>query len=513
MSSWIIIALLVAVIGGFTYLQRSAKHRNNDRRLPPGPRGLPVIGHLHMLGNLPHRNLYRLAKKYGPIMYLRLGVVPVVVVSSPKAAELFLKTHDTIFASRPDIEATKYLSHGRKGLAFAEYGSYWRNLRKMCTLELLTNFKIDSFKGMRREEVALLIRSLKDVAKDGAVVDLSAKVGSLVEDMTHRMLFGYSRDEGFDIKPVLHEVLNLVGAFNLADYIPYVGALDLQGLTRGMKSVSKAVDEFLEKMIDAHVRDARYQQGQHKDFMDVMLSFMMMESKDTQDDQPNYMMDRANIKPLDKLKQLSKMMAGNFNAIVSLEEKIGGREVKVRSMEDFNSFTNDLGLIDAGEMQMIKRGSTSVADFILKIKSITDDDFISHTLNGLFNDYESFITTISNHVELISFVEPQSCLLHHEQRLALMHPPVAISDAQSTALFTGRQPNRGSCPRGHGLATAIALMKVGIRALVLERSHELRATGGALNLFPNAWVALEALGVAHKLTRISEIKIEIEKPK
>ncbi|KAF8404435.1 hypothetical protein HHK36_009320 [Tetracentron sinense] len=53
-----------------------------------------------------------------------------------------------------------------------------------------------------------------------------------------------------------------------------------------------------------------------------------------------------------------------------------------------------------------------------------------------------------------------------------------------------------------GLATAIALMKVGVRALVLERSHELRATGGALNLFPNAWVALEALGVAHKLTRI-----------
>ncbi|KAF8378472.1 hypothetical protein HHK36_029813 [Tetracentron sinense] len=223
MSSWIL-AVLLAVIGGFAYLQRSAKHR----RLPPGPRGLPIIGHIHMLGQLPHRSLHRLAKKYGPIMYLRLGLVPTVVVSSPQAAELFLKTHDTIFANRPENQASKYLSYGRKGLAFAEYGPYWRNIRKLCTLRLLSSSKIDSFKGMRREEVALLIQSLKDAAKDRAVVDISAKVGNLIEDMTHRMLFGHSRDEGCEFKPVIQEALNLVGTFNIADYIPYVGALDLQ---------------------------------------------------------------------------------------------------------------------------------------------------------------------------------------------------------------------------------------------------------------------------------------------
>ncbi|XP_058087597.1 monooxygenase 2-like isoform X3 [Magnolia sinica] len=53
-----------------------------------------------------------------------------------------------------------------------------------------------------------------------------------------------------------------------------------------------------------------------------------------------------------------------------------------------------------------------------------------------------------------------------------------------------------------GLATAVALKRVGIPALVLERSHELRATGAALTLTPNAWRALDALGVAHKLTSI-----------
>ncbi|KAL5703637.1 hypothetical protein ACHQM5_022165 [Ranunculus cassubicifolius] len=53
-----------------------------------------------------------------------------------------------------------------------------------------------------------------------------------------------------------------------------------------------------------------------------------------------------------------------------------------------------------------------------------------------------------------------------------------------------------------GMATALALKRVGIQTLVLEKSDTLRTTGAALTLSHNAWLALEALGVAHKLTSI-----------
>ncbi|KAF9609148.1 hypothetical protein IFM89_013402 [Coptis chinensis] len=56
-----------------------------------------------------------------------------------------------------------------------------------------------------------------------------------------------------------------------------------------------------------------------------------------------------------------------------------------------------------------------------------------------------------------------------------------------------------------GLATALALKKVGIKTLVLESNHELRTTGAALTLYPNAWRALDALGVSDKLTAIYPI--------
>lgn len=166
------------------------KSRNKNRKLPPGPRGFPIFGNLHMLGEFPHQDLHRLAKKHGPIMYLQLGFVPVIVVSSPEAAELFLKTHDIVFASRPPHEAAKLLSYEQKNLSFSPYGSYWRNVRKMCMLELLSNLKIGSFKSMKKQELCSLVKFLQEAAADCAEVDLSAKVSSLSADMSCRMVLG-----------------------------------------------------------------------------------------------------------------------------------------------------------------------------------------------------------------------------------------------------------------------------------------------------------------------------------
>ncbi|KAL5753936.1 hypothetical protein ACOSP7_022156 [Xanthoceras sorbifolium] len=54
-----------------------------------------------------------------------------------------------------------------------------------------------------------------------------------------------------------------------------------------------------------------------------------------------------------------------------------------------------------------------------------------------------------------------------------------------------------------GLASAVTLKRLGIRALVLERFEDLRATDAALTLFPNAWLALNALGVSHLTSSLS----------
>ena len=62
----------------------------------PRPRGLPLIGNLHQLGRLPHRSLRAIAAAHGPVMLLRFGQVPTLVVSSADAAREVMQAQDHV---------------------------------------------------------------------------------------------------------------------------------------------------------------------------------------------------------------------------------------------------------------------------------------------------------------------------------------------------------------------------------------------------------------------------------
>ncbi|XP_055819989.1 cytochrome P450 71AU50-like [Solanum dulcamara] len=279
------------VVVSIVYALYELLNIHKRKKFPPGPRGIPILGHLHLLGKNPHHDLQNLAKRYGPFMYMRLGLIPTFVASSADAAEKFLKTYDHIFATRPHNEAATYLAYGQKSIVFANYGPYWRNIRKLVTLDLLTNQKINSFQSMRRQQVELMIKSLKNDPL--VVVDLSAKVASLNADITCLMVFGKKfMDEDLDsrgFKAILQEVVHLGATPNLGDFFPFLGLIDLQGLTRRLKDLSKVFDEFLEKIIDEHVQSR--EQKQSKDFVDTLLDTM-------QSGEAEFQFDRNHIKAI-----------------------------------------------------------------------------------------------------------------------------------------------------------------------------------------------------------------------
>ena len=71
----------------------------------------------------------------------------------------------------------------------------------MCTVESLSNLKINSFKSMRKEELDLLIKFIQEAARDHVAVDLCTKVSSLSVDMSCRLVFGkkYMNKEFVDV--------------------------------------------------------------------------------------------------------------------------------------------------------------------------------------------------------------------------------------------------------------------------------------------------------------------------
>jgi hypothetical protein len=131
------------------------QQQQQDEHLPPSPPALPVLGHLHLVGALPHVSLRILARKHGhDLMLLRLGAMPLVVVSSPRAAEAELRTHDHVFASRPLSLVAEIVLYG-SDVGFAPYGDYWRKVRKLVTTHLLTVKRVQLLRHAREEEVRL----------------------------------------------------------------------------------------------------------------------------------------------------------------------------------------------------------------------------------------------------------------------------------------------------------------------------------------------------------------------
>jgi hypothetical protein len=140
------------------FASRSRRGSNEKQKRPkhippPSPPALPIIGHLHLVGDLPHVSLRSLAAKHGGLMLLRFGTVPNLVVSSSRAARLIMQTHDHAFASRPASKISNTLLYGSSDIAFSPYGDHWRQIRRLVTTHLFTVKKVNSYRLSRQEEV------------------------------------------------------------------------------------------------------------------------------------------------------------------------------------------------------------------------------------------------------------------------------------------------------------------------------------------------------------------------
>ncbi|CAN6201012.1 unnamed protein product [Urochloa humidicola] len=203
------------------------RRRGHGLRLPPGPWQLPVIGSLHHLaGQLPHRAMRDLARRHGPVMLLRIGEVPTVVISSREAAREVMKTHDAAFASRPLSPTVRVVTSGGRDLVFAPYGEHWRQLRKLAITELLSARRVLAFRAIRQEEVAAVLRECAAAAAASAggggagTVEMSARTSALVADATARAVVGDRCKERDEFLREVDRIIEIVAGFNPADLWP-----------------------------------------------------------------------------------------------------------------------------------------------------------------------------------------------------------------------------------------------------------------------------------------------------
>ncbi|XVF70855.1 hypothetical protein PTKIN_Ptkin11bG0195800 [Pterospermum kingtungense] len=228
------------------------KPKDSHKNLPQAPWKLPLIGHMHLfLFSLPHHLLRELAKKHGPLMQLKLGELSAIVVSSPEAAKEVMKAHDINFSNRPFLLLARIMLYNFTDIAYAPYGDYWRQLRKICTLELLSTKRVQSFQLIREQHVSNLCRSIS--SNEGLPINLGEMLCNLSYSITLSTAVGRTCKKPEEFISLVSKISEEASGFGVSDLFPSIKLFRvISGKKAEIERLHQLADEVLENIIQEH---------------------------------------------------------------------------------------------------------------------------------------------------------------------------------------------------------------------------------------------------------------------
>ncbi|GMN39329.1 hypothetical protein TIFTF001_008548 [Ficus carica] len=281
--SWVSLAISLIIFLSPVLLHLLSRRRKSSgaSRLPPEPPGWPVFGNMFDLGSMPHRTLAEMRRKYGDVLWLRLGAINTMAVLSSKAATELFKNHDMSFVERTVTETGRAHNFHEASVALAPYGPYWRLMRRLMTADMLVGKRVSETAPLRRRCVDDMSFWIEEEAtkksKDG--VHVARFVFLMVFNLLGNMML--SRDlvdpnskEGSEFFAAMEGLMEWSGHANVADFFPWLRRLDPQGLRRKMeRDMGKAIE-----IVSKFVKERMSERGglcvaEKKDFLDVLLDF------------------------------------------------------------------------------------------------------------------------------------------------------------------------------------------------------------------------------------------------
>ena len=269
------------------------KHSNGEAaELPPGPKPWPLVGCLPTMftTNMPtYKWIHAVMKQFNTeIACIRLGSTYIIPVTSPQLALEFLKTYDSIFASRSSVSNTVDILNRRcVTTIFAPLGQQWRKMRRILALEVLNPSTLHRMLGHRNAEVDTLLRYIfsQTSTRGGGVVNVRSITQHYCGNIMRRMLFnqryyGKGREDGgptFEEEEhdqALFTIIRHVHAFSISDFMPWLKPFDLDGHEKIMKKALNIVQKYDEPIIDERVQKWKDEklEGVKDDILDILIS-------------------------------------------------------------------------------------------------------------------------------------------------------------------------------------------------------------------------------------------------
>ncbi|XP_054796189.1 cytochrome P450 726A27-like isoform X2 [Prosopis cineraria] len=171
-----------------------------------------------------------------------------------------------------EIVAGETIAYNSTDIVFSPYGNYWRQLRKICTLELLSVRRVRAFRRIREEEVSAFVKHISEYGI-GSVVNLTKKIYPLTNSIVARAAFGRKTRNVEDILSAMAYVVQHAIGLSIFDLYPTIAFLRvISGMKAKAEKVCTDVDRMLNSIINDHLeKKVGPMEGAEEDFVDVLL--------------------------------------------------------------------------------------------------------------------------------------------------------------------------------------------------------------------------------------------------
>ncbi|KZT05049.1 cytochrome P450 [Laetiporus sulphureus 93-53] len=213
------------LFAGALFLAYWSLSRRKGSRLPPGPRGVPLLGNvLQLPPDDQHKTFAKWRTHYGDNIFIRFFGKPALVLNSLEGANELMEKRGAKYSNRPRFVFLQELVGADPVLPLLPYNEQWRRHRKWFQWVLQDKDMLQSYRPIQMREAHRLLEQLIK-RPDDFVMHLKRFVGALSMEISYGHTARSLQDDEF-IELADRAVTDAVDgggpAATLVDFFPFL---------------------------------------------------------------------------------------------------------------------------------------------------------------------------------------------------------------------------------------------------------------------------------------------------
>ncbi|KAF9462161.1 cytochrome P450 [Collybia nuda] len=212
----VLCALFVVLFTAACFFFQQRIRAPHGTTLPPGPKGLPIVGNLFQIPRERSWLTYAdWSSTLGDVLYMEVLNNPLVILNSSKAATELLEKRSVNYADRPSLVMANELMGWDWDMAHMPYSDRWRQHRKMFH-QYFRPQAVPAYQQIQVEATTTLLRQLLE-----APDDFREHIRQHAASAILRVVYGYDVKSSHDHYVALaHEaIVGLSQTINVGSYL------------------------------------------------------------------------------------------------------------------------------------------------------------------------------------------------------------------------------------------------------------------------------------------------------